>query len=289
MPGFFAIIAPNENSLVKQIFQIENDSAGKVNQVLSLRVGEKHCSFSTSDSSGSQLNRLTYCTSEDPLVTGWNKNELLAFFTDYSLLPRLFDRVSICYDFPQSLFISAADYKQEESGLLLATLGNSYGNQKINAELIPEWNVYNMFNVPGEVQELFEAAFPAAGYQHQYSLGLKSLNRKDNGAVLAVEFDTDHFNVITVKGSRFLLAQTFEYVTPADVLYYLLRICQQFSLSRQDVALQLSGLVEKESALYKELVQYFIHLEFREAVWEQNSGYPAHFFTALNDLATCAS
>ncbi|MBC7874346.1 MAG: DUF3822 family protein [Ferruginibacter sp.] len=274
---------------MKQLFQIENNSPGKLHQVLSLRVGEKHCSFATSDKYGSQLHKLTYCTSDNKPATGWDKNELLAFFTDYSLLPRLFDQVLICYDFPQSLFVSGAGYNQDEAGLLLTTLGNGHGNRKMNSELIPGWNVYNMYTVPVEIQELFEEAFPAAAYQHQYALGLKSLTKRYDGATLAIDFDTDHFNVIAVSGSQFLLAQTFEYVTPGDVLYYLLKTSQQFSLAQDEVRLQLSGLVEKDSALFKELEQYFIHVECREARWEQNSGYPAHFFTSLNDLARCAS
>jgi hypothetical protein len=52
----------------------------------------------------------------------------------------------------------------------------------------------------------------------------------------------------------------------------------------------LSGLIDKQSALYKELYQYFINIEFSEAGWNMaGTEYPAHFFTSLNDLAQCVS
>ena len=86
-----------------------------------------------------------------------------------------------------------------------------------------------------------------------------------------------------------LLAQTFQYKTPSDVVYYLIKACSQNSLSRKDVKVQLTGLIEKESFLYKELNQYFLNLEFRKAAWNSENEFPAHYFTSLNDLAKCVS
>jgi hypothetical protein len=91
------------------------------------------------------------------------------------------------------------------------------------------------------------------------------------------------------KDSKLILAQSFPYSTPEDVVYYLLKACQQFSLSQKEVSVHLSGLIDKQSSLFKELYQYFIHPEFREAGWNSGSEFPAHFFTSLNDLAQCAS
>jgi hypothetical protein len=103
-----------------------------------------------------------------------------------------------------------------------------------------------------------------------------------------VDFRPDDFTVLLVKSSRLLLAQTYTYSTPEDVVYYLLKICAQLGLSQQELQLQVSGLIDSDSALYKELYQYFLNIEFRESGWQGNE-YPAHFFTTLNDLARCAS
>ncbi|MBK8605606.1 MAG: DUF3822 family protein [Chitinophagaceae bacterium] len=106
---------------------------------------------------------------------------------------------------------------------------------------------------------------------------------------LQVDFRKTEFVVIAANRNNILLTQTFEYTTPEDVLFYLLKICKQFSLSRERVELQLSGLVDKQSSLYKELYQYFINIDFRNALWNTGAEYPAHFFTSLNDLAKCVS
>jgi hypothetical protein len=49
-------------------------------------------------------------------------------------------------------------------------------------------------------------------------------------------------------------------------------------------------MIDQQSALYKELYQYFLHIEFRNASWTIPADeYPAHFFTSLNELAQCVS
>ena len=75
-----------------------------------------------------------------------------------------------------------------------------------------------------------------------------------------------------------------------EALDIILKVCQENNLSQEQVKLSLSGLIEKQSVLFKELYQYFIHVEFRNAGWQlPGNEYPAHFFTSLNDLARCAS
>jgi len=282
--GFFTIIARQQYKYLKQLFYIKNAYAESGQQVLSVRIGAGHAGFAISNKSGSELFQLAYCS-----MDSCNETELTKFFETYSSLLNSFYEVLVGYEFPESIFISSKGFKQEDAGLLLKAFGCNNGNSNIISELIAEWQLYNVYAAPKEVQEWLDKKFPSARHWHQYSLGIKNINAANACGSLMIDFRTDDFSIIAVKGSKFLLAQSFEYTTPGDVLYYLLKICQQFSLSQQEVQLQLSGLIDKESSLYKELHQYFIHIEFREANWKAGMENPAHFFTSLNDLAKCAS
>ena len=268
---------------MKQLFYIENNKNANGQQVLSLRLGEKHGSFVISSKSGSELYSLAYCIADE-----WNENELTNFHTAYPLLDNPFYHVQVAFDFPQSVLISSKEFKQEDARLLLSASGYKTDDANIISELISERQLYIIYAVPTAIQEWVNSKFPTANFRHQYSLGIKNIDSADAGS-LTVDFQKDNFTVIAAKGIHFLLAQTFEYVTPADVLYYLLKICQQFSLSQQELQLQLSGLIDKQSSLYNELYQYFINIEFRDANWKMTNDYPAHFFTSLNDLARCES
>ncbi len=279
-----SIIAPLEKKNLKQLFHIENGYSDNGQQVLSLRLGARHGSFAITNKSGTELHQLAYCATDE-----WNEKELAEFMATYPSLSNSFYEVLVSYDFPESVFIPSADYKMEDAGLLLAAVAGNSRTTNTISELITGWQLYNVYAVAKEMQEWLSQKFPAARCRHQYSLGIKNVNAAEAGGNLAIDFRTDIFTVFAASDSKLLLAQTFEYSTPDDVLYYLLKICQQFSLSQQEVKLQLSGLIDKQSSLYKELYQYFINLDFREASWNAGGEYPAHFFTSLNDLARCAS
>jgi len=252
--------------------------------VLSVRLGEKHGSFAITDKSGNELYQLFYCTTDE-----WNEKELTNFLTSYPALNNSFYQVQVAYDFPHSILHSSKEYEQEDAGLLLSSLGFNNGNANVITEPIAEWQLNNIYAVPKEIQEWVNRIFPVSKFRHQYSLEMKNINSVSAGGSMLVDFRKDDFTMLVTKGSEFLFAQTFDYSTPADVLYYLLKTCQQFSLSQKELQLQLSGLVDKQSSLYNELHQYFITIIFREANWNVSNEYPAHFFTSLNDLAKCAS
>ena len=252
-------------------------------QVLSLRLGENHTSFAITDKTGKELYELAYGS------TGRDKDELADFINNYPSLQNSFYQVLIAYDQPQSILTPSAIYQPETAPLFLrATYGVMVGSDIIS-ELISEWQLYNTYAVPREQFKWINQKFPAARSWHQYSLAVKKINAAGDSGYLLVDFRPDDFTLLVSKESKLILAQCFSYTTPGDVLYYLLKTCRQFSLSQKDVNLQLSGLIDQNSALYKELYLYFMNIEFREAGWNTGNDYPAHFFTSLNDLAQCAS
>jgi hypothetical protein len=183
----------------------------------------------------------------------------------------------------------SAIHKPGESQLLLKTMHGASAGSDIISELIAEWQLYNTYAVPGEIHKRLQQKFSAARSWHQYSLAVKRLIATSAEESLLVDFRNEEFTIIAAKDNKLILAQSFSCSTPGDVVFYLLKTCHQFSLSQNEVSVQLSGLIDKDSALYKELFQYFIHVEFREAVWNAGNEYPTHFFTSLNDLAQCAS
>ena len=108
---------------------------------------------------------------------------------------------------------------------------------------------------------------------------------------LSVDFGSNYFRVLVKSGGQIKLIQTYQYKTPLDVVYFLLKICYEFNLDQTEVHLILSGLLEKNSSLYHELQNYFLHVHFVHAPGFRlpEEEYPQHFFTSLYNLAACAS
>lgn len=280
----------------KQLFNIEgNPSAedtqpsGLSEQVLSIAVGERHCGFAITDKAGTTLYKLAYYA-----VTGTEDNPVAVIHALHPELKHSFYKVCISYDYPQNTLVPSQQYKSEQAGDLLKSLYGVNGSSVIISESIHDWQLYNVYAVPRDVHEWVCRHYPAAQYWHRYTLDIKQMRSGDQPQQLWADFRTDDFTLSAIADNKLLLSQTFPYSTPEDVLYYILKVC---SLSpggnqsdfQRDAVLSLSGLIDQQSALYKELYQYFIHLVFRDASWSSSGEHPLHFFTSLNDLVRCAS
>jgi hypothetical protein len=270
---------------LKKLFHIARETASDNDpQLLALKIGEKHLAFSTTDITGEQLHELAYFSVDEP-VSDWS-----TLFEQTPGLNRPFSRVLVSFDYPQSTLLPSAHYRYDEASGVLRQLYGVNGNEIVIAEAAPDWKLHNVYAVPGELHDWISSHFTTGKYWHDYTVTLKQVNPSAPGGQLLVDFRKDDFTVLAVRDHNLLLANAYPYTTPIDVLYYLLKICQEFTLSQQEVLLSISGLVDKESTLYKELYQYFINIEFRKARWNAGDDeYPAHFFTSLNDLAACVS
>lgn len=269
---------------VKKLFQINSLDPGEAGQqALALRIGEKHCCFAITDITGGNLFQLAYYSADEI-----EEGSLINLFVNHPELNNSFAKVLVSYDFAQSVLIPEPHFQPEDAGLLVKVMYGVNDGAIVVSHSLAEKQFYNVFAVPKEINEWVNRKLPSAKYFHNYSIGIQNINPESN---LWVDFRNDELSLIVAKKNKLLLAQTFAYSTPEDVIYYLLKTAQQFSLSQKEVKLAVSGLIEQESALYKELYQYFLYLKFRNANWEitGSNEYPAHFFTSLNDLARCVS
>ncbi len=275
-----------KNPVLKKLFQITNGGPKDwIQPVLSLRVGERHCSFAIVDKASKTLQSLCYYTSERI-----NAPRLGALTATHPDLNRTFQAIFVCYDYPQNMLVPAGDEQLKEPGPLVSTIYRSTESPVMISEPVKRLDLQNTFWVPAQIHEWVTGKYPTARFCHEYSLLIQTLEVSEATNCLVIDFRKEDFVVLAIKNGQVKLVQTFCYVTPDDVLFYLLKVCGQFSLSQQEVQLRLSGLIDRQSALYNSLYQYFIQVEFRMPVWKsQDHQYPAHFFTSLNDLALCES
>lgn len=283
---FWLILHAIKKDTLKQLFEITEEGKDSVQPVLSIEIGEKHFCFSITDFASQELKKLVYYNAEEI-----NDDFLSELFSAHPELTHSFYQTLVCFDYPQSCLIPSKSYRHEDGAFLMSTITGIATAAAVISETINEWQVNNLYTVPQKVHDRISKTFLTGKYWHRNTVSLKNNTATTEGGNILVNFRNEDFTVLASANGKLLLAQTFSYSTPADVIFYLLKICQQFGLNQQQVNIHLSGLVEQESALYRELHQYFLHVEFRNAGWKApvTNESPAHFFTSLNDLAKCAS
>lgn len=268
---------------LKKIFDISSSVKGEIVQpVLSIRIGEKYFCYAVSAYSSGECRDLSYWTNDE--ISADSVSEILQ---DDKALNHSFYQVKICYDYSGNTLVPGAGFRHEDANLFKL---NVPGSTATITEKIGEWQLYNVYRVPKGIHDLLTRKFPSARCWHHATVGLQFVNTALPEGYIQLDIRHHDFYVLAVKAGRLLTAQSFEYNNPEDVIYYLLKICRHYSLSQSEVQVGLSGLVERESPLFKELYQYFGNLHLREAEWKPAQNiYPLHFFTTLNDLAKCAS
>ena len=275
---------------MKPVFKIGNcEELNSSQAVLLIEVGEVHCCFAIIDYANQMMVQLGYYTADEKD----NANILQMVLDRTDELKQSFRQTIIGYYFPESLLIPSKFYRLEETQSLLQGMYEKAENLVVS-ESIAEWNMYNSYYVPAPMHELLSRRFSTGNFWHMHSVILKNdIGDYDRGK-LFVDFKTDSFSVVALANNSLLLAQIFYYSKAEDVLYWLLKTCEQYSLSQNAAEIILSGLIDRQSAVFKELYQYFLNIQFASVENDiQLSGafdeYPVHFFSSLYKLASCAS
>ena len=281
---------------MKQLFYIEREELQSAERkVLSLCIGKKYFSFAITNFHDNNLYSLGYFTND-----AINDLFLAELFSKYVILSDQFSKVLAVFDFPESVLVTSSEHQNNPELLLETMYGNCF-NTHTFSDSLNEWQMNNIYSVPGNLFNWIRNKFPSLTYSHIYSAFLRVYSKSvrsvitdENDGCLLLDFKSEDFSVIALKSKKILLAQTYAYSTPGDVLFHLLKICRHFSLSQEKAKLLLSGLIEKRSALLHEISQFFLNVEFRDAsdwanIISTEKDHQPHYFTSLNDLAKCAS
>lgn len=180
---------------------------------------------------------------------------------------------------------SAEDY-------LNLIFGESVRHEVKYEKLIATKVFINAYRVRKAITELLGRQFIIFQTAHTYSNLLNDMMRRPfiDQQFIKLQFYSHHFILAVWKEERFQLIQSYRYHSPEDVLYYLLRIVQQYQFEMSDVALEISGMVELEIGLFLQLSTLFpkIVLDnlqttgiFKKAEIE----YPLHYFTPFYKLS----
>lgn len=255
--------------------------------VLLMEIGEVHCCFAIVDYANQMMVQLSYYDAEEKDNGSILQNILEA----HAELNASFRQTIISYYMPENVLIPSKFYHFDNIEAMLQAMYQK-GQNTMVSESIAEWQLYNAYHVPTTIHDLLGRTFATGNFWHIHSIILKNGIEQREGTRLKVDFKTNSFSVVATSNNSLLLARIFSYATVEDVLYWLLKICKQFSLPQTEVKLALSGLIEKQSAVFKELYQYFLNIEFASIDNDiQLSGdfdqYPVHFFSSLYKLASC--
>lgn len=267
---------------MKTLFDIRSERETSEEHSLLLEIGNDYCSYAYWHQQTNTIDHLQFVSFRETELESTLPG-LLEKFNQQK-----FQAVHVCSAFPQSLLVPTKYFANsyETLDLVYDQPAQAYFHDRIN-----DWQMVNLYAMPHPLHRDLQQAFAEVQFIHAYTPSIRVYNGYVADNQLIVHFTPNYFRVLLRKEANIHLAQTYAYTTPLDVVYYLLKICYEFSLEQSSVYLILSGLVEKDSALYAELEQYFANVHFAHPpeIKLPDNNLPHYFFTSLYNLATCVS
>lgn len=204
--------------------------------------------------------------------------------------------VTICFNYQDSLLIPVAYYEAEVAHHLLNLIyGLKYytvlHDDLTETEFLGNTAVKNVYRVAPEIHEMILSLFPTAHTKHSSSLQINNIDLQDGIRCIVYQ---QWIKVFLYSKGTFKFVQYFFYKTPTDVAYHLLNTCNQHSVNAELTNIQISGMIDKDSSLYRELSKYFSNLvfistpqlsDFESDIVDSES----HFYSHLTQLAQCVS
>jgi hypothetical protein len=203
--------------------------------------------------------------------------------------------VFIVYNFPESQLMPEKYYSGGMAESLSDLVYGDLSTETAMDEKVPWFELHNLYRVPSGLHQFLWERFPGAQVWHFYSLQLKChkmFTAREEDEYLKVFFQAEHFQILAGKGSQILLVQHYAYQETRDILYHVLHCARELDMDRETLSLQLSGMLEKNSAVFVDLEQYFrnVHFDTLEdsiKITDELMEYPPHFFSSLLKMAIC--
>lgn len=267
---------------MKLLFDLQAQRQPGADHDLLVEAGPAHCALVYRHKASASLDGLRYFGFE-PTEAAQELPQVLESAAETG-----FASITVSSAFPQALLVPNRFFRPEDDWLQ-PLYGVAAGTRFHDA--IPEWQLTTVYSVPYFLSEAVNRLFPSATYLHAYTPTIKIYNGFIADNQLLLHFSSGEFRVLVKKAAAIQLAQTYRYDTPLDAVYFLLKICLELGLAQAEMHVVLSGLIEKDSALFAELQRYFQNLHFASPPEMQlpPGDHPQHYFTSLYNLAACAS
>ena len=264
---------------MKQLFTIK-PASGQSTDLLICELSHYHIGLAGADASG-QIAWLQYYEKATPLTSA----DVSSLLQHEPVASKRFNSLLIGSAFPDATLVPGR--LATEKGL--HTFLKNAPDQNIFVDEVPVQNLQVVYSVPAAFYNLLQQEFTVHS-MHVHTAAIKML---DTAAAnyMALHFTPKEFRVLAVKNGEVQLAQIYPFTTPLDVVYYLLMISAQYNMPQSETVVELSGLVDESSALFKELYQYYTQVQLSGAasVALPENNYQPHFFSSLYNLAACAS
>jgi hypothetical protein len=128
-------------------------------------------------------------------------------------------------------------------------------------------DAYIVFPLYSEIANLYLKRWVNIRFFHQAAplVNLLMSPKTGNGQLAGINFNTDHFDILVIRGGKLQYLNNFRFRSEEDLLYFMLFVFDKLELDQETTPVLLSGEIDKFSGRPSRLKQYFRKLSFPPA------------------------
>lgn len=280
-------------SLMQPAFTFRNTAAPsspEEGSKLCIELGQFHVGITISNPSGSEIKAFDLYCSKQKISSAFLKSVLSSEMVSGTK----FSDVVMIHNQKEMTLVPSAFYSQYLDTSLIETIHGDQFDLSIASDDVHQWELHNVYGTDKAMFSLIVDTYPQARQVQYMSACLRSIFRtlrEDVSQWLKLYILPSCINVVVLKGEQLQIAQSFYYETSEDIIYNVLNVVDKYRLDVAEVLVDVSGLIESESATWKELRKYFLNIELEPcssvSAESQGSGIPSHYFTPFFLVPKC--
>jgi hypothetical protein len=261
--------------------------------ILSLRISNHSLETAVLDSVHSTVNAIEcwdYSIDTDFVFASTIFDKIIE---DSSFLKKQFEKIILLPDHNRYTLIPDKLFHENESKKYLVFNHGIDSNEKISIDHLTELQLRNIFWQPYELVKSAEKYFTNVQYSHLISSLIRSFSKEKNLKTnVLINYCGKRMDVIAFKDSQFVFCNSFFYESPADMIYFLLNVFQQTSISSSTL-IKLTGEIAKKSKEYELISKYFSNISFAKPplnynYYQELLQLPLHRYYGILNSFRCA-
>lgn len=271
--------------MLQKTFELQATSPKS--RVLQLELGPAHITLSTFDTTFKPIGQLEHFNFKTTESQDWSA--LWSALKDQSAIlgaTTPVEKVLVTWENDQVQPIPVALYDSGDQEAIFHYNKASISRQEASYHHLADTAGGYVFSysVPTAIYEILSTAYPEAIHQHKQAAITRKINSfSDPYPVKALlVFYQDHFILTTFRADKLQLILSRSFNHGADIVYHLLSAIQQAGYSPDQCCVYLSGLIDGDSALFKEIYKFVPVIDVDRMqdmdFLTDHPDYPSHFF-----------
>lgn len=152
----------------------------------------------------------------------------------------------------------------------------------------------SIFAIPNQVATIFSRKYPKIKFYNQQSPFIEHILKKYHSTHKKVflNINQQFIDIAITVNEKLILYNNFHYKSDMDIIYFAMNIYNQYKNQTGNTEVFASGLIDKKSEIFKNLIKFIPQLKFDKPTTEYAYSYtfnklPHHQFINLFNLINC--